>query len=373
VLRGNGETSFVPFQHGIPAVDKFPFDMWTKLYAKVFHSPRRDILGYGDPAGHYPLREAIAAHLRSARGVNCDVSQIIITNGAQQAFDLAGRVLLEPGAPVWVEDPCHAGAKNSFELSGAKLVPVAVDDEGFDITAALAKNGPARMIYVTPSHQFPLGMTMGLSRRLSLLEWAKNNEAWIIEDDYDSEFRYAGRPLASLQGLDKDNRVIYVGTFSKTIYPALRVGCLVVPKDMVKVFTAARALSGGNSPSIDQAVLAEFIDEGHFARHVRRMRRLYQERQALLFTEIERHLSGRLGVEKMDAGMHLVGMLAKGFKADIIVQKAAEVGVKVSTVSSYKLTGPSDNRLLLGYAGINEKQIKEGVKKLARVFDNYSK
>ena len=378
VLRGNGETSFAAFQHGIPAVDKFPFDIWAKIYGKVFHAAggsqmRRDVFGYGDPAGHFPLRSAIAAHLRSARGVNCDAEQVIITNGAQQAFDLAGRVLLEPGAPVWVEDPCHAGAKNSFGLSGAKLVPVAVDKEGFDLDRAVKKNIPAQMIYVTPSHQFPLGVTMSLSRRLSLLEWAKNNEAWIIEDDYDSEFRYAGRPLASLQGLDKDDRVIYVGTFSKTIYPALRIGCLVVPKDMVKVFTAARALSGGNSPAIDQAVLADFIGEGHFARHIRRMRRLYQERQALLIAEVRKHLTGRLEVEKMDSGMHLIGTPSAPFKAGEIVESAARAGIKITAVSSYALTRSNSNDILLGYAGLSEKQIKEGVKKLTTVFEKLSK
>jgi GntR family transcriptional regulator/MocR family aminotransferase len=365
ILSASGPTAFVPFQHGVTAIDKFPFDIWAKIAAKHLHSPRKGIFGYDDPAGHWPLREAIAAHLRTARAVNCDADQVLILNGAQQAFDLAAKIFLDEKASVLVEDPCHAGAKRSFESVGAKVVAVPIDSEGFDIGRA-PKNTGAKLVYVTPSHQFPMGVTMSLSRRLALLEWAQVSNAWIVEDDYDSEFRYAGRPLASLQGLDKNNRVIYVGTFSKTIFPALRIGHVVVPKDLVSVFTAGRALNGGNSPTVDQAILAEFITEGHFARHVRRMRKLYEERQALLLDQLHKYIPS-LRVEKMDAGMHLVGWLDHARDAREIAAKARDAGLKVTPLSTYAVRKIEPDGLILGYAGVSEKQIREGVKKLARI------
>lgn len=373
VICGNGETRFTAFQHGLPAMDAFPYDAWGKLYAKNFQLAKKDVFGYGDPAGLYALRSAIANHLKSARGVNCEPDQVIITSGAQQAFDLTAKVLLKVGDTVMLENPCHTGAKNSFGLPGTKILKASIDDEGIDFERAVKKGAKPKLVYVTPSHQFPLGVTMSLSRRFALLEWAKNNSAWIIEDDYDSEFRYAGRPLASLQGLDNDNRVIYVGTFSKTIYPALRLGCVVVPKDLVKVFTAARALSGGNSPTIDQAVLAEFISEGYFARHIRKMRRLYQDRQELLITEMEKHLAGKMTAQRMDAGMHIIAYAADVANEIAIFKAARDAGIKLTFVSGYDV-GPRKSRgLILGYAGITEKQIKDGVRKLVKVVDGLAK
>lgn len=372
ILRNSLPTPAVAFQHGLAAIDEFPFDIWTKLANKIYRSLPRNQFGYGEPAGFHPLRASVAAHLKSARAVNCSPEQIIITTGAQHAFDLIGRVLLAPGADVLIENPCYTGARQVFQSFEAKLVPVPVDKNGFNLSAALKKNRKARLACVTPSHQFPLGVTMSLSRRLQLLEWANEASGWIVEDDYDSEFRYAGRPLASLQGLDRcGGRVLYIGTFSKTIFPALRLGCLVVPPDLVEVFTAARALNGSHSPLIDQATLAEFITEGHFARHIRRMRRLYEERQEILISEAKKYLAGFLEIKKSISGMHVIGWLNEGVKDTIIAEKAAALGVKTSAVSSYSLTKwQQRGGLVLGYTAVGAKQIKKGVRQLARVMEN---
>jgi len=370
ILQCHRATSFTAFQHGITAVDKFPFEVWAKIAQKFYRKPPREMLGYGDSAGFRPLREAVAAHLESTRGVRCSPDQVVIINGTQQGVDLIGRVLLDPQDKVWMEEPCYLGARDTFASMGARIVHVEVDDEGFDLKQAQRQCKTARLVYVTPSHQFPLGVTMSLARRLSLLKWASGNEAWIIEDDYNSEYRYTGRPLASLQGLDCDGRVIYLGTFSKTIFPSLRLGCLVVPPDLIDVFTAARALSDLHSPVINQAILAEFIAEGHLARHVRRMRGFYEERQEILITEVKKKLGGLLDISKMEAGMHLIGWLPKDVDDKTVSQKAAEVNLQITPVSAYRNRESMHNGLMFGYTGFDEKQIKEGVKKLARVLTN---
>lgn len=371
VLKQNRATPAIPFQHGLAAIDEFPFNIWTKLANKVYFTLKRNDFGYGDAAGFYPLREAIAAYLKSFRAVNCVPEQVIITNGAQHAFDLIGKIFLAPDTEIWFENPGYAGAKQAFQSFGAKFVPVEVDKNGFNLAAALKQSQTARFAYVTPSHQFPLGVTMSLSRRLQLLEWAGKAEMWIIEDDYDSEFRYEGRPLASLQGLDRDaGRVLYIGTFSKTIFAALRLGCLVVPKDLVGVFTAARALGGLHSPLIEQATLAEFITEGHFTRHLRRMRKLYQERQEILISEVKKYLDGRLEVKKSVSGMHIIGWLPEGVSDTLVAERAAQFGVKTAAVSAQSLTEWNRGGLILGYTAINEAQIKKGVRQLAKAMQS---
>lgn len=369
VLRHQTATVFQAFELGIPAVDKFPFGIWAKIAAKHHNGIRKETFGYDSPAGFYPLREALAKHLKAARGVNCETEQIIITNGAQQALDLISKLFLETGESVLIENPCYVGVKNSFRSAGANLIPVSIDKEGFDLSAIDA-HPRASLIYVTPSHQFPLGITMTLPRRMALLEKAEQKSMWIIEDDYDSEFRYSGRPIASLQGLDKNGRVLYVGTFSKTIFPGLRLGCLVVPRDLVDIFTAVRAISDGHSPLIDQAVLAEFIMEGHFARHLRRMRKLYQERQEILVTEAQKELAGLLEVEKDNAGMHLIGWLPEGVNDRKIARKVLEAGIRVAPISAYTFFEPNRGGLLLGYTAIDEDQIRAGVKKLQAVLSD---
>ena len=334
---------------------------------KCYNKLKRDSFGYGDPAGFRPLREAIAAYLKSFRAVNCTPEQVIITSGAQDAFDLIARVLLNPKAVVWVENPCYLSAKQIFASAEAKLVGVPVDENGLNLSAAPRSGRKPRLVYITPSHQFPLGVTMSLSRRLQLLEWAKKTQAYLLEDDYDSEFRYEDRPIPSLQGLDRDGRVLYIGTFSKTIFSALRLGCIVAPPDLAEVLTAVRALNGSHSPIIEQATLAEFINEGHLTRHIRRMRRLYSDRQDFLIAEIKKHLSGKLEIKRTGSAMHLIGWLPAAVNDEMVVRKAAEQGVKLVSVSSHSLTNWRRGGLVLGFTATNEEQMKQGVRKLARV------
>lgn len=358
---------FQPFQNGLTAVDEFPFEIWSRIAAKFHKNPPRNLLGYGDARGFAPLRQAIAAHLKSSRGVSCTAQQIVITSGAQQALDLTARIFLSESDSVLIENPCYMEAKNIFSATGAKMIFVDVDEEGFYPKKIPKAVENAKLVYVTPSHQYPLGVTMSLARRLALLDWAQTANAWIIEDDYNSEFRYAGRPLASLQGLDKTGRVIYIGTFSKTIFPALRIGCAVLPEELVEVYTAARSLADVHSPAIEQAILAEFIAEGHFARHLRRMRQLYEQRQKILVSECEKQLSGLLKVKKADAGMHLIGWLPEGVDDRSVSQKALEQGLKLAAVSSFSDKKLERGGLVLGYTAFDESQIKQGVKLMKEI------
>ena len=372
IMRNHGPTFLLPFQHGVSALDLFPFDVWAKIAQRWQKKPPASILGYGHPVGFQPLREAVAAHLTAARGVHCSAEQIIITNGTQQALDLIGRIFLAPGDDVWLEDPCYFGAHDIFCAMGARIIPVPIDGEGFDLHEAQKRSSKARLVYLTPSHQYPLGVTMSLARRLKLLEWARTTDSFIIEDDYNSEYRYAGRPLAALQGLDRDGRVIYLGTFSKTVFPALRLGCLLVPPDLIDVFAAARALTGLHSPTLDQAILAEFIGAGHFARHIRRMRGLYLERQQCLVEEIRKHLNGVLDVTPASAGMHLIGWLPDGVSDQDIASRAQEKNLKITPLSAYCIRQKLRGGLFLGYTTFDEKQIKQAVKKLTQVFQENS-
>jgi GntR family transcriptional regulator/MocR family aminotransferase len=372
ILRNHSPTLLLPFQHGVAALDLFPFEVWAKIAQRWQRKPPASILGYGHPVGFQPLREAVVAHLTAARGVRCAAEQVIITNGAQQALDLIGRIFLAEGDDVWLEDPCYFGAHDIFCAMGAKIIPVPIDGEGFDLQEAEKRSRKARLVYVTPSHHYPLGVTMSLARRLKLLEWARTTDSFIVEDDYNSEYRYAGRPLAALQGLDRDGRVIYLGTFSKTVFPALRLGCLIAPPDLVDVFAAARALTGLHSPALDQVILAEFIDAGHFARHIRRMRGVYQERQQCLVEEARKHLDGALDVTPAAAGMHLIGWLPDGVSDKEISSRAQEKNLKITPLSDYCIRQKLRGGLFLGYTSFDEKQTKQGVKKLAQVFQEQS-
>ena len=267
----------VPFNTGRCSIDGRTLDAWRKLTCRRLSRVDPLHLGYSDPQGLLELRRAIAEYLRAARAVRCKPDQIIVVAGAQQAIDLTLKILVDPGEAVWVEDPCYPAAYAAFAVAGARVIPVPVDDHGLIISQGIATWPAARAVYVTPSHQYPLGVVMSMARRLELLAWARNVGGWIIEDDYDSEFRYAGRPLASLQGLDDSHRVIYVGTLSKVLFPGLRVGYAVVPHDLVDAFTAARLLADRNPPTLEQGVVADFINQGFFTSHIRRMRMKYRE------------------------------------------------------------------------------------------------
>ena len=356
------------FRAGVPAVDVFPVDTWGRIMARRWsRTPARD-LAYGDPFGYRPLREAIADYLRAARGVRCTADQVMVVAGSQQALDLTARVLLDPGDKVWLEDPGYHGARGAFTAAGANVIPVPVDQDGLDVMAGRTLAPDARLAFVTPSRQLPLGATMSLTRRLALLEWAAASRAAIFEDDYDSEFRYASRPLPALQGLDRAGCVVYAGTFSKVTFPSLRLGYLVVPPSLLDVFAAARHFADFHSPFLEQAVMTDFIVEGHFERHIRRMRAIYHERQVLLVNLARERLGGLLDVRPADAGMTVVGWLGGGLD-DVATARAAErAGLHVLPVSPLAVR-PLPPALLLGYAGVRDDEIRDGVNKLAIVLE----
>jgi GntR family transcriptional regulator / MocR family aminotransferase len=354
------------FRPGVPALDQFPYGVWRRISGNVWRRPSGAMLGYGDPAGYRPLREEISAHLGLARAVRCEPEQVIVVSGSQQALDLTSRVLLDPGDAVWVEDPGYMGARGALSGSGARLVPVPVDGEGLVVATGIEREPHARLVCISPSHQYPLGVTMSLARRLELLRWASRSGAWVIEDDYDSEYRYTGRPLEALQGLDTGGRVVYVGTFSKVLFPALRLGYLVVPPDLVDAFVAARELTDRHPPTVEQAVLAEFIAGGHFVRHLRRMRALYAARQAVLVEEISRELSGMLDAGPAGSGMHLVGWLPEGVDDREASRLAARQGVEAPPISLYRTRPDGRSGLMLGYAAVDEAEMRDGVRRLAK-------
>jgi GntR family transcriptional regulator/MocR family aminotransferase len=355
------------FQPGLPALDEFPFDVWSKLAARRYQHPSSELLAYGDPAGYLPLREAVAHYLTTSRAVHCQPEQVLIVSGTQQAIDITTRALLDEDDIAWVEDPGYPRVHEIFLEAGINIVPVPLDPEGLNVHAGKQLSEKAHIVYVTPSHQYPMGITMSLARRLELLDWAHRVGAWILEDDYDSEFRYRGRPLASLQGLDIHGQVIYSGTFSKVLFPALRLGYLVLPPALVAPFISMRALSGRHSPTLEQAILADFITEGHFLRHIRRMRLLYAHRQRVLIEAVRQELQGVLELEEHEAGMHLLAWLPRDLDDCLVSQRAAQQGIEVQSLSSYCKQKPERPGLLLGYAGVNDQEIREGIKRLTRV------
>lgn len=355
------------FSPGLPAVDVFPFKLWEKLLVKCWRELPFNRLGYPNAKGYRSLREAVAGYLRAARGVRCAPEQIIITNGAQQAISLAVNVLLNPGDDAWVENPSYNGIKAALNNAQANIVPVPVDGEGFVVDEALARTSQARLAYISPSHQYPLGVTMSLARRLQLLQWAQESDGWILEDDYDSEYRYSGYPLAALQGLDKAGRVIYMGTFSKVLFPALRLGYMVVPPALIEPFRAARAHADRGASLLEQAVVARFITEGHFARHIRRMRTLYLQRQHTLVEAARVHLRGLLQVEPHDAGLHLIGWLPQGVDDAQISRRLAGHGIDMPPLSSYAIRPLARAGLVMGYTSMPEHKIIIGVKQMSPI------
>ncbi|MDR3446561.1 MULTISPECIES: PLP-dependent aminotransferase family protein [unclassified Dyella] len=353
------------FRVGLPALDAFPFALWSKLVSRHARHLSMEAMGYGDPMGHLPLREAIAEYLGAARAVRCDASQVLITTGAQQALQICAHVLLDPGERVWMEDPGYPGAHQALRTAGAELVPVPVDAEGIDVAHGARVGADARAVYISPSHQFPLGMAMSASRRMQLLRWAASNDAWIIEDDYDSEYRFGSRPLSSLQGTDTHARVIYIGTFSKVMFPALRLGYIVVPPDLVPDFHAGRDAIDTFSSMLYQSAMTEFIREGHFARHIRSMRTLYMERRVAVHEAIRRYLGDRLEVIGTEAGMQLAGLLPPGVDDVAVSRRAASMGVSVRPLTPCYIVPPERGGLILGYGGASLADIDDGVRKLS--------
>jgi len=363
----NPDCRWMPLALGGPSFDLFPSKLWARLLYVQLTRWRGRLLGYGDPAGWPPLREAIATYVGEARAVRAAPDRVIVVSGSQQALDLAARVLLDPGDTVLVEDPGYRGARAALTAAGARLQPVAIDGEGMCIATNGMRSIRARAACLTPSHQFPLGPTMSLGRRLKFLQWAERTDAWIFEDDYDSEFRYVGRPLAALQGLDTTGRVIYIGTFSKVLSPALRLGFIILPEHLVDAFATARAITDRHSPLLEQAALATFITDGHFARHIRRMRAAYAERQSVLLAAADRHLDGLLEVKPAEAGMHLIGWLPAGIDDEEVARRANAEGIGITSLSACYVRRPQRGGLIMGYAGTPPDQIDKSVAILGRV------
>ncbi|NMZ67912.1 PLP-dependent aminotransferase family protein [Pseudomonas peli] len=360
------------FRVGVPAFDLFPFETWARLSARFWRKPSPARLGYGDPAGDLQLRELIAAYLRNSRGLHCDPAQIIVTNGAQQAISLCAQLLVTPGARVAVENPGYRAAGHALAIAGAQLCGVAVDGEGLD-TAALEEVEGCRLVYLTPSHQYPTGVTLSLARRLQLLEWAERNNGLIIEDDYDGEYRYSGTPLAPLAALDRQGRVLYVGTFCKIAFPALRLGYLVLPPALAEAFAQRRALDMRHSEIGTQAVMAEFIAAGHFQRHIRRMRTAARSRRDALLAGWPQNIPGCAPLPAVEAGLHLCVRVDSLTRERELISAAEGVGVEISALSSYWLPDsrtPDDQRagLVLGFAAVPEAQINEALAALRRVW-----
>ncbi len=365
--RPSWAESLGPFQVGQPDLHKFPIEIWLKLVARYSRRIRVKALQYGDAMGLTRLREAIATYVRTSRGVRCGAEQIMIVSGSQQALDLATRVLLDARTAAWVEEPGYWLVHRVLQSAGCRAVPVPVDSNGLIVAAGIKLNRKARAAFVTPSHQYPLGVTMSATRRLELMEWAQKAGAWIIEDDYDSEYRFDGMPIASLQGLDRNARVIYIGTFSKIMFPSLRLGYIIIPPDLVERFAAMRQVLDLCPPHLTQAVMADFIREGHFARHIRRMRPIYAERRRVLMGELERELGDQLQIVGDEAGMHLATFLAGNRNDREIAAKAARQSLCLSSLSSLYLGSASRRGFVLGFGNAKANEISQAVRHLKRL------
>jgi GntR family transcriptional regulator / MocR family aminotransferase len=363
VAEGRGEIDF-GFGRSFPHI--FPYDVWRRLLARYLSTDDVMLSRYGSVAGFYPLRQALATYLTHWRGVICRPEQVVIVSGAQQALDLLARLLLPQGAEVLVETPGYTDAYALFQVHGARLTALSVDEAGLPIERIPA-NSKARLIFVTPSNQFPRGGTMPLARRLALLNWARRQEALIIEDDYDGELRYDGQPLGALQGLDRDGRVVYLGTFSKVLFPALRLGYLVLPELLVRPFLQAKTLLDRGAPTLMQAAVADFMNEGHFERHLRHLRQTYGARRQVLEAALHEKLGDRVSWTAVPAGLHIMLYLDSQLEEADVIRRAVEAGVIIYPGSTYYVQQPSPPAILLGFSGLSQADIAEGVTRLATV------
>ena len=360
----------ISFRYGNPAGEYFPIKQWQKLLNR--HSHKSDeILDYAnEPAGYFPLREEIADYLGRSRGVNCRAEQVIIINGSQQALSLICRLLLEPQDWMAMEDPGYLGMRHCVmgQLANIEPIPLTVDGLDVDYLSQIDQTQRnLKFVYVTPSHQFPTGVTLSLSKRIALLQWAQKTNTLIIEDDYDSEYRYGEQPIPALQGMDRNNSVIYVGTFSKIIFPSLRMGYLVVPEDWITVMNKAKWLCDRYCPLLEQYVLRDWIAEGYFERHIRRMRKLYNSRRQALINAFKHYFDDRVTVFGANAGIHVMVKIETNLPDEVIIQKSAELGVGVISAREYYLQSPHQGEFIFGYAQLTEAQIDYGIRTLAKV------
>ncbi|PHM36571.1 PLP-dependent aminotransferase family protein [Xenorhabdus innexi] len=356
------------FNIGVGCVDQFPHKLWGQLTGRVWRHSKKTIGQFSQPDGYPLLKKVLADYIHATRGVNCSEHQIIIVNGTQQAINLTARVLLQQGDKVWLDDPSYDSARAIFTAMGAQIAAIPSDAQGMNVSYGAASHPDARLVYTSPSHQFPLGTTLTLPRRLALLDWANQHNAWIFEDDYNSEFRYFSKSIQALQGLDTTQRVIYAGTFSKMMYPGLRIGFLVVPEPLINAFTMMKYYSDTLSGYLEQAVLAHFIQEGHYARHVRRIRKICYERQSALSDAINRYLPHVFDANITDSGIHMVCRLKDGFTEQEIITKCRQLGLGAQPLSRYCIHAFSDQAILFGYAAHPPADIYENIKRLAAMF-----
>jgi GntR family transcriptional regulator/MocR family aminotransferase len=355
-----------PFQLGLPALDAFPVPVWSRLAARCARQWPTSALIHQETFGYRPLREAIAGYLAIGRGIACSADHVIITGGYQATLGLISRALLHPGDAVWLEDPGYFLARNSLMAAGTRSISVPVDSQGIDVPSGIARSREARLAVVTPSHQAPLGVALTLPRRLALLAWAYETGAWILEDDYDGEFRYNSRPLPALKSLDTRGRVLYAGTFSKVLFPGLRLGYLVVPDELVELLRRLLCLFYLDATRLVPAIVTEFMTAGHFARHIRRMRQLYAERREALANSLARRLEGVMRVELQAGGMHLIGWL-KSSAGDLALARLANgAGLAVSALSTWRIHQPGDPALLMSFTNIPVNEARSASERLAR-------
>lgn len=372
LLRRNSDKEDVaPFQTGHAALDAFPYNTWYEVSKKVFKNLKGYPLGYEEASGYGPLKNEIAKYLRFSRAVKCEAEQIIIVNGSQQGLNLVIQCLLKKGDSIWMEDPGYHGMKFACLNMEANICPVPVEKDGMNVSFAIRTHPDAKLAYVTPSHQFPIGATLSLNKRLQLLEWASEHNMWILEDDYDSEFRYEGRPLASLQGLDNSGIVIYSGTFSKVLFPGLRLAYIVLPSvEMVDELKKMKGMMDRQSPILDQIILAKFMEEGHFLRHIRKMRLLYSERRKILVKLIEENLSDYLTIEPAAAGMNLTAWLSEKIDVQKLKTEFKKQRVIVPFINDYSLEHFTKAGITLGFSAFTKYQLKTGVQKLMSCVQN---
>ena len=358
------------FRANQPALDLFPTTLWAQVASRRLRRASAQLLAGGETLGYRPLREAVAEYLNTSRGVRCTAEQVLIVSGALEGLDRTARLLLNPGEPAWMEEPGYPGAAAVLRAAGARICSVPVDVEGLDVERGIKRWPRPKLLYVTPAHQFPLGVTMSLRRRLALLEWARKAGVLIFEDDYDSEYRYSGRPVPALQGLDRAGVVIFGGSFSAVMFPAMRLGYLVVPPEMVDAFAAAQSVSTHHPPLLGQAVLRDFIREGHFARHIRRMREVYAERLGVLLKAARDKLGGLIEISNVEAGLQTIGWLRCKVAAETVARAAAERNVEVRPLRQYAYGRAPRNGIVLGFAAVEPRELRRGVEELATILQS---
>jgi GntR family transcriptional regulator/MocR family aminotransferase len=371
MFRGGGVREMLsprPFAHGVPDTRSFPLQLWERLGRQVLKETGTQALLHGDPQGTVPLRRAIADYVNLERGARATADRVLILTSSQQAMILCANMLLDPGDRIFIEDPAYYGARKAFDAAGLECVPIRVDRQGIMVEQIMAEPRKARAIFLTPSHQFPTGATLALDRRLALIEWAVRHQAWIIEDDYDSEFHYAGKPTACVQGLDPHERTIYIGTFTKSLFPGLRIGYVVLPSQLVKPMTVARTLLDGHTASIAQLTLARFMEGGHFGAHVRTMRGVYAGRLDLLVSLVGKHLADFVEPRVPIGGLQMPCVLTCDLPERAAIDAARRAGIELLGLSALHVTGDGKAGFLMGFAAYTPAEIQIAVRKLANAF-----